>query len=78
MSATPRPARLDHFVGATAGENVWLRLTQLAEQFGRDKSVVSRHIKNIYDEGELTEDATVAVFATVQSEPKPCCEIQRR
>lgn len=51
-----------------AGETVWLSLTQLAELFGRDKSVISRHIKNVYDEGELTPAATVAFFATVQQE----------
>ena len=50
------------------GETVWLSLTQLSELFGRDKSVISRHIKNVYDEGELTRPATVAIFATVQNE----------
>lgn len=50
------------------GETVWLSLTQLGELFGRDKSVISRHIKNVYDEGELTRPATVAFFATVQNE----------
>ncbi|MDO8458393.1 MAG: virulence RhuM family protein [Burkholderiaceae bacterium] len=50
------------------GETVWLSLMQLAELFGRDKSVVSRHIKNVFDEGELTREATVANFATVQNE----------
>ena len=49
-------------------ETVWLSLTQLAELFQRDKSVISRHIKNLYDEGELTAEATVANFATVQQE----------
>ena len=38
-----------------AGETVWLTLNQMAELFQRDKSVVSRHIKNIFDEGELNE-----------------------
>jgi hypothetical protein len=50
------------------GENVWLSLMQMSELFGRDKSVISRHIKNIYDEGELKREATVALFATVQNE----------
>lgn len=35
-------------------ETVWLTLNQLAELFQRDKSVISKHIKNIYDERELT------------------------
>lgn len=50
------------------GENVWLSLMQLAELFQRDKSVISRHISNIYREGELSEAATVARYATVQTE----------
>jgi hypothetical protein len=49
-------------------ETVWLSLNQMAELFQRDKSVVSKHIKNIYEEGELSEDSTVANFATVQKE----------
>ncbi len=49
-------------------ETVWLSLNQLATLFGRDKSSISRHIKNIYDSGELDKAATVANFATVQKE----------
>ena len=49
-------------------ETVWLSLDQMAELFQRDKSTVSRHIKNVYTEGELDEKATVANFATVQTE----------
>ena len=49
-------------------ETVWLNLNQLCELFQRDKSVISRHIKNIYTEGELEENSTVAFFATVQNE----------
>lgn len=41
-------------------ETVWLSLNQLADLFQRDKSVVSRHISNIFDEGELRREATVA------------------
>lgn len=51
-----------------SGETVWLSLTQMAELFGRDKSVISRHIKNVFEEGELGREATVANFATVQAE----------
>mgnify|MGYP000857309408 CR=1 FL=1 len=50
------------------GDTVWLSIDQMAELFQRDKSTISRHIKNIYTEGELTPDATVAKFATVQTE----------
>ena len=49
-------------------DTVWLSLDQMAELFQRDKSTISRHIKNVFQEGELPEDATVANFATVQSE----------
>ncbi len=49
-------------------ETVWLSLDQLATLFERDKSTISRHIKNIFDEGELAQAATVANFATVQME----------
>jgi hypothetical protein len=49
-------------------ETVWLSLNQLAELFQRDKSVISKHIKNIFDEGELSQSLTVAFFATVQNE----------
>ncbi len=50
------------------GDTVWLSLDQMAELFQRDKSTVSRHIKNIFAEGELQQSATVANFATVQNE----------
>lgn len=45
-------------------ETVWLTQEQLAELFQRDKSTISRHIKNIFDEGELDEKVVVAEFAT--------------
>ena len=51
-------------------ETVWATLDQIAEVFGRDKSVVSRHLKNIYKEGELDASSTVAKNATVQTEGK--------
>lgn len=50
------------------GETVWLCLEQLSDLFQRDKSTISRHIKNIFDEGELVRASTVAKFATVQKE----------
>ncbi|MEL7160118.1 MAG: cell filamentation protein Fic, partial [Bacteroidota bacterium] len=49
-------------------ENLWLTLNQLAELFQRDKSVISRHLKNIFEEGELVKNRTVAKYATVQRE----------
>jgi hypothetical protein len=50
------------------GETAWLSLGQMAERFQRDKSVISRHVKNVFDEGELSAEATVAKSATVQRE----------
>lgn len=49
-------------------ETVWLSLGQLAELFGRDKSVISRHLRNVFASGELERTATVAKNATVQRE----------
>ena len=49
-------------------DTVWLNLDQMSELFQRDKSTISRHIKNIYESGELSPDSTVAFFATVQTE----------
>ncbi len=49
-------------------ETVWLTLNQIAQLFNRDKSVISRHLSNIYKEGELSQEATVAKNATVQFE----------
>ncbi len=46
------------------GETVWLSLEQMTKLFGRDKSVISRHIKNIFSEEELDRDEVVAKFAT--------------
>jgi hypothetical protein len=49
-------------------ETVWLTLDQMTQLFERDKSTISRHIKNVYEEGELEQSATVAKNATVQIE----------
>ncbi len=49
-------------------ETVWLNLNQMAELFKRDKSVISRHISNIFKTEELSKEATVAKYATVQME----------
>ena len=49
-------------------ETVWLTLDQMAELFQRDKSTISRHINNVFKEGELKRETTVANFATVQLE----------
>jgi len=53
-------------------ETVWLSLNQLAEVFGRDKSVISRHLSNIFKEDELEQESTVANFATVDTSDNSC------
>lgn len=51
-------------------DTVWLSLDQMAELFQRDKSTISRHIKNIFEEGELQRNSVVANFATTASDGK--------
>jgi prophage maintenance system killer protein len=51
-------------------ETVWLSLTQMAELFDRDKSVISRHLRNIFREGELVRAAVVAKNATTAADGK--------
>ena len=52
------------------GETVWLSLDLMAELFQRDKSTISRHIKNIFSEEELSPEAVVAKFATTATDGK--------
>lgn len=51
-------------------ETVWLPLNQMAELFQRDKSVISKHIKNIFEGGELKPESVVANFATTAADGK--------
>ncbi len=51
-------------------ETVWLSLNQMAELFQRDKSVISRHINNVFDGGELVRDRVVADSATTAADGK--------
>ena len=51
-------------------ETVWLSLDQMADLFQRDKSMISRHIKNIFYEGELDRNSVVANFATTAADEK--------
>ena len=55
-----------HFVG----ETFWLNLNQISSLFEKDKSVISRHLNNIYNEGELDRNSTVAKNATTASDGK--------
>ena len=57
-------------------ETIWASLNQLSSLFGRDKSVISRHIKNIFEDGELDKKSTVAKIATVQNEGER--EVERK
>ena len=52
------------------GETVWLTLSQLAELFGRDKSVISRHLRNIFRDFELERESVVAKNATTAADGK--------
>jgi hypothetical protein len=52
------------------GETAWLSLNQMAELFQRDKSVISKHIKNVFEEGELQSGSVVANFATTAADGK--------
>ena len=61
-----------------SGETVWLSLNQIAEPFQRDKSVISKHLHNIFEEGELKPGATVSKFATVQSEGQRTVSVAER
>lgn len=64
-----RPDELsEHIEVRIDEETVWLSLNQIAQLLDRDKSVISRHLRNIYKEGELIMEATVAKNATVQIE----------
>lgn len=47
---------------------IWLPLNKIAELFEKDKSVISRHITNIFEEQELSKTSTVGKFPTVQIE----------
>jgi len=49
-------------------DTVWLNRQQLADLFGRDVKTIGKHINNVFAEGELQKDSTVANFATVQNE----------
>ena len=51
-------------------DTVWLTLDQMAELLQGNKSTISRHIKSIFDEGELVKNSVVAKFATTASDNK--------
>lgn len=51
-------------------DTVWLSLDQMAELFQRNKSTISRHVKNVLEDGELEEKSVVAFFATTATDSK--------
>lgn len=51
-------------------DTVWLTVDQMAELFQRNKSTISRHIKNVFEDGELNPDSVVAFFATTATDNK--------
>jgi hypothetical protein len=51
-----------------ADQTIWLTLSQIADLFNKNKSTISRHLNNIYQQEELKQEATVAKNATVQIE----------
>ena len=61
---------LTHIDVKIENETVWLTLDQMADLFDRDKSTISRHIKNIFKEGELRRESVVANFATTAADGK--------
>ncbi|MFM8917096.1 MAG: virulence RhuM family protein, partial [Bacteroidota bacterium] len=52
------------------GETFWLSLSQIAKLFERDKSVISKHIRNVFNSGELVKNSVVAKNATTASDGK--------
>ena len=58
------------FRGDLKKDTIWGSLNQIADLFGRDKSVISRHIKNIFKSNELKESSVVAKIATTATDGK--------
>ena len=58
------------FRGDFDKETIWGSLNQIADAFGVQKAAISKHLKNIYKEGELDKKATVSILETVQTEGK--------
>ena len=52
-------------------ETVWLSQQQMAELFQKDQSVIARHIKNVFDEGELVENSNMQILHNTISKYKP-------
>lgn len=71
MTFSPSPTGISVAVKLDFKEKtVWLNLNQIAQLFERDKSVISKHLKNIFKEEELKRDSVVAFFATTARDGK--------
>ena len=64
------PDGLAQLTVATYRDTVWLSLDQMVKLFARDKSVISRHLRNLFAEGELERDSVVAKNATTAADGK--------
>lgn len=58
----------ERIVVRLGNETVWFNRQQMALLFGRDFKTIGKHINNVFSEGELIKEATIANFATVQLE----------
>ena len=65
-----KPSEKVKFEVKTDGETVWLTQEQMCQLLGRDQSVIARHIKNIFKEGELEKSSVYAKFAYTASDGK--------
>ena len=59
------------------GDTVWLSIDQMAELFQRDRSVIGKHIRNIFKEGELQKESVWAKFAYTSSDGKAATEYKK-
>ena len=63
-----RPDELaEHIEVRVDEETLWMSRQQISHLFNRDVKTIGKHINNVFSEGELNEEATVAKFATVQN-----------
>lgn len=55
------------------GESVWLRQEQISQLFGRERSVIAKHLRNVFAEGELEPASVCAKFAHTAADCLPRC-----
>jgi hypothetical protein len=64
--AAPNPVQV-----TLEGDTVWLTQAQMAELFGRERSVITKHVRNVFRDGELNQEAVRAFFAHTAADGKP-------